>query len=109
VRTIIELVAEKGFADKSFGKDFLSNHEIHEGYCTSVIITDKCIMANDNSNIEMISDSPTSARESEHSDAFSRNHAWQTLAKGKYFNNILWYHIRMQHDVRKMKFGPSVP
>jgi hypothetical protein len=89
VRTIIELVAEKGFAYKSFGKDLLSNDGIHEGYCTSVTITDKCIVTNDDSNIEMISDSPTSVSESERSDAISPNRAWQTLARWKCFHNIL--------------------
>jgi hypothetical protein len=90
VRTIIELIEEKGFVYKSFGKDLLSNDEIHEGYCTSVTITDKYIMTNnDNSKIEMISDCPTSVSENERSDAISLNRAWQTLARWKSFNNIL--------------------
>ncbi|MDR1233135.1 MAG: sulfatase-like hydrolase/transferase [Puniceicoccales bacterium] len=86
VRTIVELVAEKGFTYASFGKDLLSDDEICEGYCTGVTITDKYIVTNDNKNIGMISECPTSVNESERECAISRNHAWQTLAKWKFFH-----------------------
>ncbi|MDR1528186.1 MAG: sulfatase-like hydrolase/transferase [Puniceicoccales bacterium] len=86
VRTIVELVAEKGFDYASFGKDLLSDGEICEGYCTGVTITDKYIVTNDNKNIGMISDCSTSVSESEREGVISRNHAWQTLAKWKFFH-----------------------
>jgi phosphoglycerol transferase MdoB-like AlkP superfamily enzyme len=86
VRTIVELVAEKGFTYASFGKDLLSDDEICEGYCTGVTITDKYIVTNDNKNIGMISDCPTSVSENERECAISRNRAWQTLAKWKFFH-----------------------
>ncbi|MDR1457371.1 MAG: sulfatase-like hydrolase/transferase [Puniceicoccales bacterium] len=86
VRTIIELVAEKDFRYASFGKDLLSDDEICEGYCMEVTITDKYIVTNDNKNIGMISDSPTLVGENERERAISRNRAWQTLSKWKFFH-----------------------
>jgi phosphoglycerol transferase MdoB-like AlkP superfamily enzyme len=86
VRTIVELVADKGFTYASFGKDLLSDDEICEGYCTGVTITDEYIVTNDNKNIGMISDCSTPVSENERECVISRNRAWQTLAKWKFFH-----------------------
>ncbi|MDR3273753.1 MAG: sulfatase-like hydrolase/transferase [Puniceicoccales bacterium] len=88
VRTIIELISEKGLKYKSFGKDLLSNDELHEGYCTKVTITDEFIVTNDGKNIELISNQTRKIGDDEKNGSIVRNKTWQTLAKWKFFTKI---------------------
>ncbi|MDR1414001.1 MAG: LTA synthase family protein [Puniceicoccales bacterium] len=83
VRTIIELISERGFEYKSFGRDLLAEDKLGEGYCTEVTISGEYIATNDENNVEFFSDqTPLNANIR---DAIMRNRAWQTLGKWKFF------------------------
>jgi phosphoglycerol transferase MdoB-like AlkP superfamily enzyme len=87
IRTIVELIAEPGIEYKSFGRDLLSEDGPAEGYCSGVTISDEYIVTNDGKNIESFSSKAISPGES--NGAISRNKAWQTVAKWKFFRGTL--------------------
>ncbi|MDR0715482.1 MAG: sulfatase-like hydrolase/transferase [Puniceicoccales bacterium] len=85
VRTIVELISEKGQTYKSFGKNLLSNNPFSEGYCIGATITDKFIVTNDNKAMEPISEQICQISDDERIAAISRNKAWQTIARWRFF------------------------